>query len=98
MQLTMNHAVTTVERIIDYTFTDPNILWEALQAPGSGVLLTGKRPISSDGHKRLALKGDAWLKLVIIEDWYGRNLPRGTILIPNPYPSRTFHPISRDVD
>jgi hypothetical protein len=75
----MQSSVAGVERIIGYNFVDPITLWEALQAPGSGVLMSGDRLLSTEGNKRLALKGDAWIRTLIIEDWYGQYLPRGEL-------------------
>lgn len=78
----MNRAsVAKVQQIIGYTFTDKSILWEALQAPGSGVIFAGTRAISNDGNKRLALKGDAWIKVLIIEEWYSQHMPKGENLV-----------------
>lgn len=76
MATKMLKSITKVEDILGYTFTDRNCLWEALQAPGSGILVAGTRQIY-DGNKRLALKGDAAIKNIIIEDWFSTDLPRG---------------------
>jgi hypothetical protein len=73
-------AITSVEDILGYRFTDTNCLWEALNAPGSGVSAAGNRRFS-DGNKRLALKGDAAIRNVIVEDWFPTNLPRGKELV-----------------
>ena len=62
---------------MSYRFTDPHILWEALQAASSGVHSAGNRVII-DGNKRLAMIGDAILKLVLLENSYARGDPRGT--------------------
>lgn len=64
------------EAAIMYTFLDDDILWEALQAPGSGVVLSGFRRIPN-GNKRLAIVGDAVLNLVISSQNYQRGLTRG---------------------
>ena len=71
----MNAYVAGVEDIIGRHFTDPNTLWEALQAAGSPVVFIGTRRIS-DGHKRLALIGDSVLKLALISHWYVGTDPR----------------------
>jgi ribonuclease-3 len=76
--MNMPTATASVEEILGYTFNDRNCLWEALQAPGSGVLVAGTRRIT-EGNKRLALKGDAAIKNVIIEDWFSSNRPRGEL-------------------
>lgn len=65
-----------VEEKLGYTFRNRDILWEALQAPNSigsgvpGLDLT-------DGNKRLALVGDAALKLVLLKRWYREGGSRG---------------------
>jgi ribonuclease III len=76
MSVNMHDAITRVEQVLGYTFEDRNCLWEALQAPGSGVCLAGTRRIS-EGNKRLALKGDAAIKNIIIEDWFVTDGSRG---------------------
>lgn len=76
MATQMNAHVAGVEAIVGRQFTDPNKLWEALQAAGSPVLFIGTRRIS-DGHKRLALIGDSVLKLALISHWYAGTDPRG---------------------
>ena len=65
----MLYKTRGVEAIIGYTFNDPLILWEALQAAGSGTCSAGTRRFA-DGNKRLAMLGDAILKLVLVKDWY----------------------------
>jgi hypothetical protein len=77
MKINMEEAVTGMESILHYNFKDASSLWEALQAPGSGVYYAGSRRIMSDGNKRLALKGDAAMTYEIVQQWYSRNLPRG---------------------
>lgn len=73
----MKNSVAQLEQIINYTFTDPTGAWEALQAAGSGVRLSGNRRITNDGNKRLALKGDAWIRLIVVEYCYEQNIARG---------------------
>ncbi|KAG0651802.1 ribonuclease III [Hyphodiscus hymeniophilus] len=73
----MNDAIRGVESIIGYTFTNPPLLWEALQAPGSNVYRIGGRQISNQGHKRIALLGDKWLDLIIFMDWFVENVSTG---------------------
>jgi ribonuclease-3 len=58
-----------IESILDYRFAKPQLLEEALQAAGSAMSdtsLTGDRY----GNKRLALVGDAVIRLVILDSWY----------------------------
>lgn len=76
----METAVSGVERIIAYTFSDPSLLWEALQAPGSNVFQAGDRQISNEGNKRMAILGDKWMDFIIVTDWFMENLPRGKAL------------------
>lgn len=65
-----------VEQIIGYSFTDPWMIWEALQAAGSPVNIIGNRRLV-DGNKRLALLGDTVLQLALAETWLNANEPRG---------------------
>lgn len=66
MELNMIHRV---EDVIGYKFKDNDIVWEALQAAGSVVRQSGNRSFR-EGNKRLAIVGDAVLKLALVEDWY----------------------------
>ncbi|KAK5085215.1 hypothetical protein LTR05_004495 [Lithohypha guttulata] len=50
----------TVEEITGYHFHDIDLMHEAITAAGMG----------SDGNKRLALVGDALIRLVTVDDWY----------------------------
>ena len=70
------NAVQGVEAIIDYHFIEPLILWEALQATGNGISSVGTRSFA-DGNKRLALVGDAILKVALLEEWYAGTESRG---------------------
>ena len=79
MRPTRCEAITKVESVIGYTFIDSDLLWEALQAPGSGVVKAGTKPGSRylpEGNRRLAVYGDALLQLIIIEDWLEENVAR----------------------
>lgn len=77
---TVQMSTTThgVEAIIGYNFNDPLILWEALQAASSSVSRAGTRRFP-DGNKRLAVLGDAILKLVLVGEWYGSPDVRGLL-------------------
>ena len=55
--------LANVQVIIGYTFSDPLLLRQALTAPGSHT-----NP--PDGNRRLALLGDAVLKLALLERWH----------------------------
>lgn len=61
--------INGVQNIIDYVFQDTSVLWEALQASGSFPYDTDGRDFSN-GNKRLALLGDAILKVSLLEQWY----------------------------
>ena len=69
--------VQGVETVINYTFTEPLILWEALQATGNGIRSVEMRTFA-DGNMRLALVGDAILKVALLEEWYAGTEPRGS--------------------
>jgi len=58
-----------LESLLDYHFSDHNLLEELLQAAGSSVsdpAVHGDR----HGNKRLALLGDSVLSTVLLEQWY----------------------------
>lgn len=66
--------VQTAQLTIGYTFDDPTIGMGALVTPG--VALPGL-PTRMDGHKELALVGDAVLKLSLTLDGYVAKRSRG---------------------
>ena len=68
--------IHTAEQIIGYQFKDHFILWEALQAAGSGVNGAGGRLIP-DGNKRLAVFGGVVLQMVVAGMWYSSGAARG---------------------
>ncbi|EHL02284.1 RNase III [Glarea lozoyensis ATCC 20868] len=55
-------SIAGAQAILDYTFRNPELCWEALQAKGAGGY--------PEGNKRLALCGDAVLRLLIVQLWY----------------------------
>lgn len=71
----MMTSIHGVEDIIGYHFTNPSMIWEALQAAGSPVYVIGNRRLV-DGNKRLALLGDTVLQLALAETWLDANEPR----------------------
>ncbi len=73
----MTNMVNGAQEVIKYTFSDPLILWEALQATGSPVHSIGGRRLL-DGNKRLAILGDRVLELALAEGWYEGTEARGT--------------------
>ncbi len=72
----MDSKVQAAMTIIGYTFNDPLIVWEALNAAGSNVMRAGGR-VFLDGNKRLALLGDSILKSALLDDWYIIGQTRG---------------------
>ncbi|OOO05960.1 ribonuclease III [Aspergillus oryzae] len=68
--------IQLIEQIINYTFTNPATIHEALRTPGSMAILT---PHRLDGHKDLAQLGDAALRLVLAKDGYQAHATRGQI-------------------
>ena len=75
-----------IECIIDYHFTNSGLLEEAMQAAGAS---DSKKIAGSDreGNKRLALVGDAVLRLVILDEWYPDGTNTGKIDLQH---SKTF--------
>lgn len=71
----MVNITSAVENIIGYSFSDPLILWEALQAAGASRAAGTRR--FPDGNKRLAVLGDTILKLVLVQEWYDSADARG---------------------
>ena len=76
MSVQMIGKIQGVEETIGYEFNNRSILWEALQAAGSGVTAVDGRPLM-DGNKRLALLGDAIIDVALIEQWYAGLEPKG---------------------
>ena len=76
----MNRKLDAAQAAIDYQFRDTSLLWEALQAAGSGASIIGGMIVArGDGNKKLALIGDAVLKLVVMCDLRERRTDRGTV-------------------
>ena len=84
----MAPTVRKVQSKIGYNFKNAPYLWEALQAPGSIVRSgeiegagTERHSVGfqriPDGNRRLAVLGDAVLRLAIVEDWYKSEAVRG---------------------
>lgn len=59
----------SIEKIINYSFTKPQLLEEALQAAGASESANGIEG-NKDGNKRLALVGDTLIRLLILDEWY----------------------------
>ncbi len=68
-----------LERKLGHIFLDPNLLWEALQAAGNGVVKIGDCKIE-DGNKKMAILGDTILRPAVPNDWHGSRKPRSEFL------------------
>ncbi len=66
------------QTILDYQFRNPDYLIEALQAAGSGLQVTGGRPLA-EVNKMLAQFGDAVIKVVLLQIWVLTQLSRGML-------------------
>jgi len=142
MSFDKNETIAAVQDIIGYSFSDTELLWEALQPenptestpaqpnPPSGPSsnppsssppapdsthpysspqhqdqqsLSQPSPdltnasviatiIEKQGNARLAMLGDAWLRLLLIEEWYLQTQPLG---MQPPFVFYTFHSLIR---
>ncbi|OBT74343.1 hypothetical protein VF21_06888 [Pseudogymnoascus sp. 05NY08] len=66
--------ITAGEVLTGHMFIDTELLWEAVQASGSNMAY-----MYPEENKRLAMIGDAALKLAILDALRSRNLPRGSM-------------------
>lgn len=73
----MTEKLELAQTILGYEFNDPSLLWEALQAPGSGVLMSAGRMLTNEGNKPLAAIGDALLILYIKDRAHSHRQPIG---------------------
>ena len=73
---TAKMAEHPVELILQYRFSNHNLLDEALLAAGASV---SSKDIKGDpqGNKRLALLGDSVLQEAVLEPWYNSNESTG---------------------
>lgn len=71
-----------LERKLGHIFADPNLLWEALQAAGNGVVQIGERKIE-DGNKKMAMLGDTILQLAVLNDWFDSGKSRSKFVFCN---------------
>lgn len=62
-------CIIEAQKIISYTFRNPGYLYEALQAPGSGVITIEGRYIER-GNECLAIVGDRALGTVMSKNWF----------------------------
>lgn len=68
MAVTATDVHGFIARQLDYSFEDRALLIEALNATGLGM---------NGSNQRLAMLGDAVLKHVIMDDWYGTGASKG---------------------
>ncbi|KAJ8121871.1 hypothetical protein O1611_g9987 [Lasiodiplodia mahajangana] len=61
--------IEMAQRLLNYKFENEDLLWEALQAPGSDVTTLNER-LLAQGNKNLASVGDAVITLVIRHHCY----------------------------
>lgn len=73
----MQAKLELAQNILGYQFNDPSLLWEALQASGSGVLFSAGRMFTNEGNKPLAGIGDALMSLYIKDQARNRHQPIG---------------------
>jgi hypothetical protein len=67
-----------IQVILQYEFTNPDLLEEALESPGSGVSCVGKSHRHfSDGNRGLANVGEMVMKLVLTDQCYLFKVPDG---------------------
>lgn len=76
----MDAKIEGAQNAIGYHFKVSQLLWEALSAPGTIWDLDRPGP-AVDTQRRLALLGDAVIKLILIEDWYPKGDPRGIFML-----------------
>ncbi|KAL2883503.1 hypothetical protein SGCOL_001186 [Colletotrichum sp. CLE4] len=79
MSAHQDERVNEAMRISGHNFNDPELMWEALQTPGSGVRSAGDRSVT-DGNKIMALLGDSLIRTFVLEMTVNQNITdRGTI-------------------
>jgi hypothetical protein len=67
-----------IQVILQYQFTNPDLLEEALESPGSGINCVGKSHRHfSDGNRGLANVGEMAMKLVLTDQCYLFKIPDG---------------------
>ena len=60
-----------METVIQYNFQNPDLLEEALESPGSGVVVVGKHNrVCEEGNKGLAIVGESVMKMVLKDQCY----------------------------
>ncbi|KAI0473353.1 ribonuclease III domain-containing protein [Xylariaceae sp. FL0804] len=69
--------ISNAENICGRIWARLDLLWEALQAPGSGIGVLNGRQLGSRGNEPLAGVGNRFLSLVATEISYDRNEAAG---------------------
>ncbi|KAK6357787.1 hypothetical protein TWF718_002093 [Orbilia javanica] len=70
----------SIQNIIGYNFKNIHLLEEALEAAGRAADHDAEGSV--DGNKRLALVGDAVLRLILVDEWYSSKGSRGKYGFP----------------
>ena len=79
-QTELDNATQAVQQIIGYTFTNSQLLRDALQTSGSTFVDShGNQNTNDVGNARLAVLGDAWARVVIVDAWYHSDADRGKV-------------------
>ncbi|KAI1112494.1 ribonuclease III domain-containing protein [Nemania sp. NC0429] len=68
--------ISRAQQILNHEFQNEELLWEALQTPGSNVPMLGGRALTQ-GNKRLASLGDAVATMIIKHECYVMNYSIG---------------------
>lgn len=73
---TPTSSAQEVQSILDYHFSNPQLLLEALKAAGAGF--NSQHAVAArDGNKRLAQVGSILLKTILTDEWYMSYTERG---------------------
>lgn len=70
MTIEQSSQIAQVQRIIGYDIYGPLLLREALQAPDLPVVSNNERHLGYEGNMRLALVGNAVMKLLRVDRGY----------------------------
>lgn len=72
-----------IETIIQYKFTNADLLEEALESPHSGVTCVGEshRHLGIEGNKGLAAIGAKAIELVLVDGAYAKKMSEGAYTV-----------------
>jgi ribonuclease-3 len=74
----MMNTFSSIEDGVDYHFHDPALLKEAFLAAGAAVTRADiEGPVK--GNRRLALVGDAVLRLAVLDEWFESDTSTGML-------------------